>query len=68
MYVRDDDGLHLLATAADAAAVGVAIFTLDEDERTAGTRGLIDRGIVGVLDAIERRWIIHPWPRRSVRP
>lgn len=64
LYVLERGELRLLATAESPAAIGVALFTQDDDCRQAGLRGLIDRGPVGILDATESRWIIMPWRRR----
>ena len=62
VYLRDDDDLHLVATA-PAEALGLAILTQDEDAREAGYSSLYELGQLGILDAIERRWIVLPWPR-----
>lgn len=60
---RRTRNLLLIATAADMTAVGTALGALDEDEVTAGNaEGLSCRGNVGVLDGLERRWIVKPFP------
>lgn len=56
--------LERLATAPDGGGIGVAITALDEDEREArgAEASLGDRGVLGVRDRVERRWIISPFP------
>jgi len=56
------------AFAPTMASVGVALEQLDQDARAAGLRGLVDRGMVGVYDAAERRWIVLPWPKGGGAP
>lgn len=66
IYARRGRGrtmkLEVLACAGSKEALGVALVTLDEDEREHGRR-LVDLGAIGVLDAVDRRWIILPWHR-----
>lgn len=66
VYARRGRGrsleLVVLACAGSSAALGVALVTLNEDERERGRR-LSDLGAIGVLDAVDRRWIILPWHR-----
>lgn len=72
IYARRGRGrtmaLDVLACAGSPAALGVALVTLDEDEREHGRR-LCDHGAIGVLDAVARRWIVLPWhrPEEAVR-
>jgi hypothetical protein len=63
LYARRGRGdLQVLACASDAASLGLALVTLDEDEAEHG-RHLYDNGAIGVLDVIKRRWIVLPWHR-----
>lgn len=65
IYARRGDDLRVVA-ATDADGLGTALLQLDADEREHGRR-LSDLGAIGVLDAIERRWLILPWHRPSAR-
>lgn len=62
---RGQDELDVLACAS-ARSLGLALLTLDEDERERGRR-LVDLGAIGVLDAVAGRWIILPWHRPEER-
>lgn len=61
VYARRGSDLRVLA-ATDLDGLGVMLRQLDEDEREHGRR-LIDLGAIGVLDAVEGRWLILPWHR-----
>lgn len=81
LYPRDDehrfrlyavvgDERDVLATAADMAAIGVAMGTIHEDMKAIGRR-LCDYGRIGVLDTMPDgrphptgEWIVQPWDRR----
>jgi hypothetical protein len=56
-----DRDIRVLATT-DAEGLGPALLQLDNDEREHGRR-LADLGAIGILDAVERRWIVLPWHR-----
>jgi hypothetical protein len=62
VYARRGRDLRILAFADSPGGVGVALVQLDEDEREHGRR-LVDLGAIGVLDAVEGRWIVLPWHR-----
>lgn len=62
LYLRDGDDLAVAAATPTMCGIGTAIGELDRDCREAGSR-LSDEGQVGVLDAVERRWIVLPWGR-----
>lgn len=62
LYARKGDSLDVLAAAPSMAAIGTAIGQLDTDARESG-REFGDAGQVGVLDAVERRWVVKPWAR-----
>jgi hypothetical protein len=70
IYARRGSGrtveLEVLACAGTPAGLGVALVTLDEDEKEHGRR-LVDLGAIGVLDAVDRRWIVMPWHRPEER-
>lgn len=70
IYARRGSGrtieLEVLACAGSPEALGLALVTLDEDEKEHGRR-LIDLGAIGVLDAVDRRWIVMPWHRPEER-
>lgn len=58
---------ELVCTAPDGGGIGVALFQQDADALEAGGPPFASRGSVGVLDRIERRWIVNPYaggPRR----
>jgi len=59
IYARTADRLTVVA-ASDAEGLGPALLQLDADERERGRR-LVDLGAIGVLDSVERRWLIMPW-------
>ena len=61
IYGRRGEVLHVIA-ATDAEGLGPALLQLDEDQREIGER-LVDLGAIGILDAVERRWLIMPWHR-----
>jgi hypothetical protein len=64
IYARRGEEREILAHAPDPAGLGVALVQLDEDERERGRR-LVDLGAIGILDALEHRWLIMPWHRRD---
>lgn len=59
---RGKDELEVLCSTPTPGGIGVALVQLDDDAREHGQR-LVDRGAIGVLDVIQRRWIILPWHR-----
>ena len=63
LYALDSGSLNVLATVPSLEAVGTAIAQFREDLREIGAT-LADLGATGVLDAVEREWIINPFPRR----
>lgn len=65
LYTLRDGSLKLHATAPDGGGIGTALETLDAEAReyNPGGNGLRDDGRIGVLDYIERRWIISPFTR-----
>lgn len=65
IYARRGDELRVVA-ATDIDGLGAALLQLDADEREHGQR-LIDLGAIGVLDAVEGRWLILPWHRPEAR-
>lgn len=65
LYARRGSQLEVLAAAGTPGGVGVAIFQLDADEREQGG-ALGDLGAFGILDVIERRWVVSPWHRRTI--
>lgn len=62
IYVRRGAELDVVAATDSPAGIGEALVHLDLDEREIGQR-LSDRGAVGVLDAVERTWLVSPWHR-----
>lgn len=52
----------MLAAAGSPEALGVALVALHADNMTQGRR-LYEEGYIGILDAVEGRWIVLPWPR-----
>lgn len=57
--------LTVLAAASSPAAIGVAIATLHEDQRSVGRR-LADLGQIGILDVLagpKGDWILLPFGR-----
>lgn len=68
IYTRSWEGtLALLATTPDAGGIGVALTTLDEDQRDVSGPGasLNDLGQIGIHDGLEGRWIVSPFPRKA---
>ena len=61
IYARRDQHLTVVA-ATDTDGLGRALLQLDDDERERGRR-LVDLGAIGILDAVEGRWLIQPWHR-----
>ena len=59
LYAVTGDKLEVLAAAPDLPGIGQAIATIDEE--TDGGLGTLGR--TGILDAVERRWIVKPWER-----
>lgn len=66
IYARQGDKLDVLAATPTPQGIGVALKQLDADERERGRR-LVDRGAIGVLDAMEGYWLIMPWHKGSER-
>lgn len=64
LYGRRGEDLRVLAAAGTPAGVGEAIFQLHRDAKEAGGT-LGDDGVTGILDAVEREWIVVPWPKGS---
>jgi hypothetical protein len=65
VYARQGDDLRVLACC-DVDSLGATLLQLDEDERERGER-LVDLGAIGVLDAVEGRWLVLPWHRPEGR-
>lgn len=61
IYARKGDDLRVLA-ATDIDGLGLALCVLESDQVEYG-RHLSDLGAIGILDAVERRWLIMPWHR-----
>lgn len=59
---RGKDELEVLCATPTPGGIGVALVQMDEDARSIGRR-LVDQGAIGVLDVIDRRWIVMPWHR-----
>lgn len=66
VYARRGRRLRVIA-ATDWDGLGPCLRQLEEDERERGLR-LSDLGAIGVLDAVEGRWIIPCWHRPEVGP
>jgi hypothetical protein len=64
VYVVAGDRMRWLTTS-DARGLGQAIVAQDLDAQAAGLRGLVDLGRFGILDRVERRWVVLPWQRRE---
>lgn len=70
IYMRDDDGLHVLAATDSAGGIGEAIVQIHADQKEHGRR-LADLGTLGVLDVLpddgpghpHGEWIVLPWSR-----
>lgn len=67
VYLVDERDELRLVTTSDRDGIGAAILGQDEDAREAGLAGLRDLGRFGLLDRIERRWIVLPWHRNEGR-
>jgi hypothetical protein len=68
LYGRLGDELTVLAAASSPGGIGEAIIQIDLDQREIHpNRCLGDLGATGVLDAVERRWIVSPWHRPDGR-
>ncbi len=61
VYARKLDRLTVVA-ATDTDGLGRTLLELDNDQREHGER-LTDLGNIGILDAVERRWLVSPWHR-----
>lgn len=62
LYGRDTHGnIHVIATAPDPEGIGLALVTTAREHREAG----LNPEIVGVLDAVERKWLTALWEGRS---
>lgn len=61
IYGRRGKRLSVIA-ATDPEGLGPALLQLDADERERGRR-LVDLGAIGILDAVERHWLVMPWHR-----
>lgn len=64
VYLLAAGELTCVAACPRPGGIGVALVQLDDDERAVGST-LSGRGAVGVLDAVERRWIVKPFPRKE---
>lgn len=62
--VRGDvQEMEVIAATSTPGGVGLALVTLHKELKLVGSR-LSDLGQIGVLDVIERDWIILPFPRK----
>ncbi len=61
IYARKLGRLTVVA-ATDIDSLGRTLLELEADQRENGER-LVDLGAIGILDAVERRWLIMPWHR-----
>lgn len=66
VYGRQGETVNVIA-ATNIDGLGRTLIELDNDQREHGRR-LVDLGAIGVLDAVERRWLIMPWHRPEVTP
>lgn len=64
IYAVIGHSLNVLATTDSAGGVGQAIVQIHVDQQSIGRR-LADLGRIGVLDVIERDWVVLPWDRES---
>jgi len=62
LYVVRGPEREVLAAAPTMQGIGLAISTIHDDCKQVGRR-LADLGKVGILDAIEREWILMPFDR-----
>lgn len=62
LYGLADGVQTVLAAAPTLEAIGTAIGQLHADMKEGGLR-LADLGAIGILDAVEREWIVNPYPR-----
>lgn len=62
IYARRGVELDILCATDSPGGIGEALVQLDLDERERGLR-LVDRGAIGVLDAVEAYWLLMPWHR-----
>ena len=60
IYARKGNQRPRVVATTDAEGLGSALLQLDADERERGRR-LVDLGAIGILDAVERRWLVMPW-------
>lgn len=72
LYIRRNDELEILASAADMGGIGLAIGTIHDDCKNAGMRRFDDLGVLGILDTLAHapvitsgEWVVTPWERRS---
>lgn len=61
LYALLDNSLNVLAAAPNPGGIGEAIFGFDDDLKEHGD-ALADLGRLGILDVIESRWIVNPFP------
>jgi hypothetical protein len=64
IYEKNQDGdLRVLAATPTAAGIGVALVQLYEDQGSLEEIGEPRHalGPIGILDTIERKWIVHPF-------
>lgn len=56
LYLLADDGLRVLSAAPEleGATLALAVYVAEEGP---------PEGLVGILDAIDRRWLVCPFPR-----
>lgn len=62
IYARKGRRRPYVVATTDAEGLGPALLQLDADQREYGLR-LVDLGAIGILDAVERRWLVMPWHR-----
>lgn len=62
LYGRRGRELTVLAAAPTAGGIGEAILQLHADAKEAGGT-LGDSGVTGILDAVDREWIVVPWQK-----
>lgn len=71
VYSVNGNRMEVLAAAPDPEGFGLALATIHADERAAGTEGLRDLGMIGVLDVLDGgpdapgNWIIVPFTRKA---
>lgn len=62
IYARRGGHLDVVAATDCPEGIGPALVQIDADQREHGET-LGDLGAIGVLDAVEGRWLILPWHR-----